>query len=200
MKKKKVHLEDLIIDLLERHPESRVSEEALMSAFKLPPEKGRQRFERALDKLSKKKIIERKKGEVKLDHSKNNGNVVEGIFSGTRHGSGYVKVEGRDQDIRIPAKYTHTALEKDRVRVTLLPKHRRDRMEGKVTDILERGKKYFVGTLHKQSKNNYLVIPDEKSAATEFFVHPDNVNGAGHNDKVTFRLVDWVHPRSLPEA
>ncbi len=200
MKKKKVHLEDLILEMLQRHPDSWVSEDALMSAFKLPRKKGVQRFERAIRKLAEKESISVKKGKIKLKTSANNGKIVEGVFSGTRHGSGYVKVEGLDQDVRIPAKFTHTALDKDRVKVTLLPGRGKDRTEGKITDVLERGKRFFVGTFRKEGKNAFMIIPDEKSATVEFFVHPDNVNGAKDREKVTFRLVDWMHPRSLPEA
>lgn len=200
MKKKKVRLEDLILEMLERYPESWVEEGTLMGAFKLPRKKGFQRFQSALDKLASKDRIIRKNGSVKLNTSGKSSNTVEGVYSETRHGSGYVKVEGRDIDIRIPAKYTNTALDKDRVKVAILDKSRSDRTEGKILEVLERGKKFFVGTFQKESKSTYLVVPDEKSAKTEFFVHPDNVNGAKHNDKVTFRLVGWLHPRSLPEA
>lgn len=200
MKKKKVHLEDLILEMLERHPDSWVSVDALMSAFQLPRKKGVQRFERAMEKLAKKQKISLRNGKVKLKEAENAGKTVEGVFSGTRHGSGYVKVDGMDQDVRIPSKFTHTALDKDRVRVTLMAKSKSDRVEGKVTEVLERGKKFFVGTFQKEGKNAFMIIPDEKSAGVEFFVHPDNVNGAKNKDKVTFRLVDWMHPRSLPEA
>ncbi|MBP3192349.1 ribonuclease R [Natronogracilivirga saccharolytica] len=200
MKKKKVRLEDLILEILERYPESWVEEGTLMGAFKLPRKKGFQRFQNALEKLASKNQIVRKNGSVKRNTSGKSPGTVEGIYSETRHGSGYVKVEGLERDIRIPSKHTHTALDKDRVRVAVQNKSRSDRTEGKVVEVLERGKSFFVGTFQKESKNTYLIIPDEKSASTEFFVHPDNTNGAKHNDKVTFRLVDWLHPRSLPEA
>jgi ribonuclease R len=200
MKKKKIHLEDLILELLERHPDTWVSTGFLMGTFKLPRKKGRQRFERALGKLVKMNKIEFKNGEIRLNDSGKSQNVVEGIFSATRRGTGYVKVDQMDQDIRIPAKFTHTALDRDKVKVTLMPRPGRDRVEGKVTEILERGRKFFVGTFQKEGKNTFLIIPDMNSANIEFFVHPDNVKGARHNDKVTFRLVEWLHPRALPEA
>lgn len=200
MKKQKIHLEDLIVELLERHSDSWVAEESLKSAFKLPPKKGDERFNKAIKRLLKRNKITRKNGKLRIADAKQDGNTVEGIFSSTRSGTGYVKVADRDQDIRIPSRHTGTALDKDRVRVAILPKSRSDRTEGKIVDVLSRGKKFFVGTFHKEGKSTYLIIPDEKSAQVEFFVHPDNTKGARQNDKVTFRLVDWLHPRSLPEA
>ncbi len=200
MKKKKIHLEDLVLELLDRHPDTWVAVDTLMGAFKLPKKNGVKRFERALEKLIKKRKLIIRDGEVKLDTAGSGGKVVEGIYSITRRGTGYVKVEGMDQDIRIPAKFTYTALDKDRVRVSLINRPKSDRTEGKITDVLQRGKKFFVGTLQKEGKQTYLIYPDEKSANVEFFVHPDNIHNAKPNEKVTFRLVDWLHPRSLPEA
>ncbi len=200
MKKKKIHLEDLMLELLERHSQSWVERDTLRRAFKLPPKKGDERFNKALKRLLKRNKVVEKNGTYRIADARPDGNVVEGVFSSTRSGTGYVMVEDRDQDIRIPARHTGTALDKDRVRVAILPKSRSDREEGKIVDVISRGKKFFVGTFHKEGKNTYLIIPDEKSAQIEFFVHPDNTKGARHNDKVTFRLVDWLHPRSLPEA
>jgi ribonuclease R len=200
MKKKKIHLEDLIIELLERHSDSWVERDTLRRAFKLPPKKGDERFNKALKRLLKRNKVDQKDGQYRIADARQDGNTVEGFFSSTRSGTGYVMVEGREQDIRIPAKHTGTALDKDKVRVAILPQSRSDRTEGKVVDVISRGKKFFVGTFQKEGKNTYLIIPDEKSAQVEFFVHPDNTKGAQHNDKVTFRLVEWLHPRSLPEA
>ncbi len=200
MKKKKIHLEDLIIELLERHSESWVTRDTLRSAFKLPPKKGDERFNKALKRLLKQNKIAQQNDQYRIADARQDGNTLEGVFSSTRSGTGYVMVDGREQDIRIPAKHTGTALDKDRVRVAILPKSRSDRKEGKIVDVISRGKKFFVGTFHEEGKKTYLIIPDEKSAQVEFFVHPDNTKGARHNDKVTFRLVDWLHPRSLPEA
>lgn len=130
----------------------------------------------------------------------NKKQIVEGIFSGTRHGSGFVKVEGFRQDIRIPVKHTHTALEKDRVRVQVETSGGGDRAQGKITDILERGRDFFVGTFQEETNETYLIKPDQKSANIDFFVSPEKNNGAKNGDKVIFRLVKWGHPKSLPEA
>ena len=200
MKKKKIHLEDLIIELLERHSDSLVASDTLRNAFKLPPKKGDERFNKAVKRLLKQNKIVQENDGYRIAGGRQDGNMAEGVFTSTRSGTGYVRVEGREQDIRIPAKHTGTALDRDRVRVSILTKSRSDRTEGKIVDVISRGKKFFVGTFQKEGKNTYLIIPDGKSAQVEFFVHPENTKEARHNDKVTFRLVDWLHPRSLPEA
>ncbi|MDI6401700.1 ribonuclease R [Balneolaceae bacterium ANBcel3] len=199
MKKKKVHLEDLILELLERHSNSRFEKVTLMNAFKLPPKKGVQRFEKALQRLVKRGKIQMEGEYVSLSDTQKKDGSLSGVFSATRHGTGFVSVDGYDEDIKIPPRFTGTALDKDTVRISLLPHSKSDRTEGKVTEVLKRGKKFFVGTFQRE-KSTYLITPDDKSANIEFFVHPDQINEAKHNDKVTFRLVDWLHPRSLPQA
>ena len=73
MKKKKINLEDLILDMLERHPDSWFPTVALMGAFKLPKKKGGQRFQQAIEKLQQKDRILEKDGKIKLKEGKGNG-------------------------------------------------------------------------------------------------------------------------------
>src|SRR5699024_9365518 len=113
---------------------------------------------------------------------------------------GYLITEEFDEDIRIQSKHLGTALQDDVIKVELFNRGRGKRREGKTIEILERGRSMFSGTLRKQGKQNYLIKPDEKSAHTDFFVLPQNVQDARSGDKVAFELVGWAHPRSLPEA
>src|SRR5699024_6506369 len=118
----------------------------------------------------------------------------------SRCGTGYLIIEAFDEDVRIPSKHLGTALQNDLVKAELFKQGRGKRREGKIIEVLERGRSLFVGTLKKKGKNNYLIKPDEKSAHTDFFILPDHIQDATSGDKVSFELVDWVHPKSLPEA
>ncbi|MDZ7682432.1 MAG: RNB domain-containing ribonuclease [Fodinibius sp.] len=118
----------------------------------------------------------------------------------SRRGTGYLITDAFEEDVRVRSKHLGTTLQNDKVRIELLNKGNKDRQEGKVVEILERGSSIFVGTLKKQGKQNFLIEPDEKSAHIDFFVLPDKVGGASPGDKVIFELVDWIHPQSLPEA
>lgn len=122
-----------------------------------------------------------------------------GRISINRHGTGFVTLENYDEDIRIPGKNLGVALDKDTVKIKITG-NGRGRIEGKVLDIIKRGKNVYVGTLQKEGKHAFVIQPDEKSAHVKFFVKPDQTSGANPDDKVVFRLVNWVHPRSLPEA
>src|SRR5699024_3104638 len=148
-------------------------------------------------------IVKRKGGALQLADSGaagNSSNIVTGKIDISRRGTGYLIIEAFDEDVRIPSKHLGTALQNDLVKAELFKQGRGKRREGKIIEVLERGRSLFVGTLKKKGKNNYLIKPDEKSAHTDFFILPDNIQDATSGDKVSFELVDWVHPKSLPEA
>ncbi|MCC5933081.1 MAG: ribonuclease R [Balneolales bacterium] len=204
-KKKKVkELEAFMLGFLRKNTEYEVPEELLL---KTAQHTGGQvkALKRALDGLiDSGAVIRNNKGELSLakggtvEAARAEGQV--GKISINRHGTGFVTLEGHDEDIRIPGKKLSVALDRDIVRIRLQGTDRMGRTEGKVLDIVERGKKYYVGTLKRENKNAWLIEPDEKSAHTEFYVQPGNISGGQSGDKVIFKLLDWVHPRSLPEA
>src|SRR5699024_1382685 len=116
-------------------------------------------------------------------------NVVTGKIDISRRGTGYLITDRFDEDVRITSKHLGMALQDDEVKVELLSRKGRDkRREGKVLEVIKRGREIFVGTLIKKGKKNYLIESDEKSAHTDFFILPENINGAQSGDKVMFEL------------
>ncbi len=71
---------------------------------------------------------------------------VEGVFSATRHGYGFLTVTGEKEDFFVPAPKTGGALHGDRVRA-VLRKSRGERAEAEITEILSYGKETVIGTL-----------------------------------------------------
>ena len=73
----------------------------------------------------------------------------EGTVRMTRDGFIFVKVEGQEEEIFVKAIRTMNALDGDTVRVVVTRESGRNlRREGRVTAILERSKRPFVGILH----------------------------------------------------
>jgi len=203
-KSKKETFEDIILEVLQNNPEAHLPFDVLQNILQVQNKKDNNRLKSAINSLyDRNLIVKRKGGAIKLAQSRerSDNNVVTGKIDISRRGTGYLITESFDEDVRIQSKNLGTALQDDIVKVKLFGKNRRDsRQEGKVIEIVERGRTMFVGTLKKQGKQNYLIEPDEKSAHTEFFILPNNIGHAQPGDKVVFELVDWVHPRSLPEA
>ena len=207
-KSKKETFEDIILDILQNNPEAHLPFDVLKNILRVNGKKDNQRLKDAINSLyDRNLIIKRKGGAIQLSSNNSdneNGkdkNTVVGKIDISRRGTGYLIADGYEEDIRVPSKHLGTALQDDTVKVQLLRKKgRKSRQEGKVIDIVDRGRNIFVGILKKQGKQNYIIEPDEKSAHIEFFVLPNNIGDAQSGEKVVFELVDWVHPKSLPEA
>ena len=196
--------EHIILDILQSNPNAHLPFDVLQNILQVNSKKDNQRLKNAINSLyDQNLIVKRKGGAIQLSSNGSSGgkNTVIGKMDINRRGTGYVITEEFEQDIRVPSKHLGTALQDDTVKVELLGKSgKKGRRQGKVVEVLERGQSIFVGTLRKQGKQNYLIDPDEQSAHTKFFILPDNIGQAQPGDKVVFELVDWVHPRSLPEA
>ena len=202
--------EEIILDLLKNNPEKSVPFDVLQNVLQVSGKKDNQRLKNAINSLyDKNLIVKRKGGAIQLSpngdrkrrEKRGDKNVVTGKLDMSRHGTGYLVTDERKEDIRVQPKQLGTALPDDKVRVEIFKgRGHGGRLEGKVVEILERGREIFVGTLEKESENSYLIYPDEKSAQIEFFVLPENLDGAEPGEKVIFELVDWIHPRSLPEG
>ena len=62
-----------------------------------------------------------------------------GQLTGNSRGFGFVKVDGLEEDIFIPANAMNNAMHKDTVMVKLNPSSRGKRQEGEVVKIIKRG-------------------------------------------------------------
>lgn len=207
----KKKLDDQIIDTLKPHENHYVPEGLLATALQLESGNEQKQLSKAINRLTKRKILKRnKQGAIKLkkgvldkaDRDNGKGDETdefEGRFTSSRYGTGFVSISGFDKDVRIPRKKCGTALEGDLVKVRINPGYT-SKMEGNIVDVVRRGKSFYVGTFIEEQEGVYMIEPDEKSARTAFFVAPENISGAAHMDKVIFELVQWSHPRSLPEA
>lgn len=212
MSNEKNTFEEIILDILQKNPQSHLSFDLLQNILQVEDKKDNQRLKDAINNLyDRELIVKRKGGAIQLSPNGNgkekdkrerrDPNIVEGKIDISRRGTGYLITERFDEDVLVSSNQLKTALQDDVVKVKLSNKKGRGgRREGKVVEILQRGRDMFVGTLKKQGAQNYLIETDEKSAHTDFFVLPENINNAKNGDKVIFELVDWVHPRSLPEG
>ncbi|NGP86766.1 ribonuclease R [Fodinibius halophilus] len=202
-KSKKETFEEIILKILRKNPNAHLPFDVLKNILQINSGQDNKRLKSVINSLfDRNLIVKRKGGSIQLagNGQEQSKNTVTGKLDISRRGTGYLITDAFDEDVRIPSKHLGTALQDDKVKVELFSRGRKDRQEGKVIEVLERGKSIFVGTLNKQGKQNYLIKPDEKSAHTEFFILPDNIGYAQPGDKVVFELVDWVHPQSLPEA
>ena len=126
--------------------------------------------------------------------------VVTGVFSGTMRGFGFVRVEGRTEDIFIPEEATKDAFDKDTVSVRIKCEASGDkRAEGEVIAIIERGVTEVVGTFEK-SKNYGFVVPDNLKFSKDIFISKERSKGAVTGHKVVVKIVSYGSKRKNPEG
>lgn len=201
--------EDLIIDLLKNSPDHKMTREQMISILRLESNNEIKRLDKSLNRLSNKNNIDRKDNYILLPQKRNKrkkrsnsgSKTYEGKIDVSARGTGYVIVEELDQDIMVSSRDLGMALNDDIVRVEITGKDKRSgQPRGKLVTVVERGKDFYVGTLREVTKGNYVIESDTQSVHTNFFVQPENLNTAQDGDKVIFELLNWVHPKALPEG
>ncbi|MFY0682924.1 MAG: ribonuclease R [Balneola sp.] len=199
------NLEEIVIDLVKSSPSKSLQRDVIANALAINSKKEHRKLDKVIGKLDSKGILSRNGQQVQLrssgkKSSKKDSNLVEGHIQLTPRGTGYVIVEGMDQDIMIPSHDTGLCLPEDIVSVKITGKRNSGQPKGKVVEIKKRGKEFYVGTFKRTGDRTYIIEPDQKSAHVNFFVLKDNINGAHNDDKVLFNLKNWTHPKALPEA
>ena len=113
-----------------------------------------------------------------------------GTLDVTRSGIGYVIVENREKDIFIRPQDFNQALHGDRVRVKISRQGRSGRMEGEITEVIERKQSEFVGRLDL-NKDFGFFIPDKAKGTPDMYIPGNKLNGAKNGDRVVVRITEW---------
>ncbi len=123
-----------------------------------------------------------------------------GTFVSHPKGFGFVEIEGRDDDIFIPADFTNGAFHGDTVSVNIkVEKSGERREEGEVVQVLKRGIDTLIGTFQK-SKNFGFVVPDHKKLTKDIFIQNGKTNGAVNGHKVVVKILNWGREGKNPEG
>ncbi|KKT96757.1 MAG: ribonuclease R [Parcubacteria group bacterium GW2011_GWA2_45_15] len=126
-------------------------------------------------------------------------NPLEGTIRVTGKGVGYFPLLDGDEDLEIQPENLNAALNRDRVKVESLQKEILGRKQARVTEIIERHKTEFVGTLEEDDENFFLV-PDDKRMYRDIFVPFDSAQGASEGDKVQVKITEWPVPSKSPKG
>ncbi len=132
---------------------------------------------------------------TKIEKSK----VLTGIISVSEKGTGYVVVEGREEDIEIATEDLNTALNKDTVSAEIVGKFSSGRVRGKVTEIVERAKSSFVGILEQEGEK-YFCVPDDRRVYKDIEVSKESLMGAQVGEKIQVKIEVWSDPAKNPQG
>ncbi len=114
---------------------------------------------------------------------------LKGVLDITRSGMGFVIVSGSETDVLIRPADFNTALHGDTVKVRIKSDTGR-RMQGEVTDVLQRKRTEFVGKL-EMNKGFAFFIAQMDKPMPDIFIPLANIHGAKDRDKVVVRLLQW---------
>ena len=120
----------------------------------------------------------------------------QGVVDMASNGNAYVVCEDLDQDVFVPNNLLNKALHGDLVEVYVFPR-RREKLEGEITQVIERKRTTFVGVVQMQ-KNFAFVVPTDRRMYTDIFVPKEDCNGAEDGDKVLVRITQWTSRANSP--
>jgi ribonuclease R len=154
-----------------------------------------------LDDLAlSEEIMEQNRGKYKLnpENIKTLGaNVIVGAVDMKQTGKAYIITNELPEDIYIAPNNTGHALHGDKVKVRLFPARKGRRTEGQIVEIIERGKKQFVGIV-EVSKTYAFLIPDDVNIPVDIFIPISNLRGARNGNKAIAIITDWPEHSKNP--
>jgi ribonuclease R len=117
----------------------------------------------------------------------------EGTVSGHRDGHGFVQRDDGEPDIYLPPNEMRAVLHKDRVKARIVRHDRKNRPEGRVTEILERSANPIIGRLLQES-GVWLVAPEDKRYGQDVLI-PKGATGPAKPGQVV--VVQLTEPPAL---
>lgn len=126
--------------------------------------------------------------------------LYKGVFEITRSGMGFVIVSGLEKDIIIRPNDFNRAFHGDQVRVEITKGDiRAGRLQGKITQVIERKQKQFVGIV-EVNKDFSFFIPSSDKAIPDFFIPNQSLKGAKDGQKVIAKIVSWEGKDKRPKG
>ena len=123
------------------------------------------------------------------------GQVQEGIFRRKANGKNSFIPDGQDKPIFVSERNSQFAFDGDRVRVALMARRRNHIKEAMVTDILERARDQFVGTL--QVEQDFAFLVTESNVFTHDIMIPKKkLKGRKTGEKAVVRITQWPSKES----
>ena len=148
------------------------------------------------DHLETERIQETKDGSYKSNRVEEE---ITGVVDHVSSRFAYIKIGKDEPDIFIKGSDLGSAVDGDTVQIVIFPTRHGEHREGKVTKVIHRSRNRFVGKV-ELSKNFAFVVPDARKVHGDFFIYPENINGATTGDKVIIEVTSWSENDRKAEA
>lgn len=151
-----------------------------------------------LDRLVEKDVLI-KNYEKKFEHPAYK--TITGKLQGNTRGFGFVIPDDDlfQKDIFIAPKNLGGAFDSDIVKVDVFTNPEDDRPEGRIVDVIERGRNNVVGQFQR-SKDYGFVVADNDKLNKDIFIGSGNFMNASNGDKVVVEVTKWPEDGRNPEG
>lgn len=184
---KKKSIEKHIFEIISNHPSKSFSYKDIAKMLGLKDNGQKHTVMVCLTELKKMGMVnEVEHGVFKVV---TNGGFVVGKVDMTQSGSAFIISPDTEQDVFISPNKMNQALHGDTVRVYIYPYKGKKRPEGEIVEIIEEGKRQYVGTV-EMSPNYIFVIPDGKQMPFDIFVPMRYASDAKDGDKVIVKVTE----------
>jgi ribonuclease R len=183
----KKKLKNAILSALYEEPEKVVNYKQISSWLGIKDSEGRHLINVVLEELKDDEYLEQiSRGRYRL---KAKSGTICGVVELQRQGFAYINSDEVDRPILVSAHNLNNAMDGDKVRVHLYARRKKHELEGEVTEIVERAKTIFVGTV-EMSRNFAFLLPAGK-VGFDIFISKENLNGAKNGQKAIAEIIEW---------
>ena len=187
-------LRKLLIRFFESNPAQKFNHKQVCGALDIKETQLRKQLYDLLTELAKDGLLEAKGHQ---DFQWNDSTeFLTGYLDINMRGAGFVKVEGRDEDIYVAPEHVGNSLNGDLVKVKVQRKGKK-KWEGRIAEVLERERTQFVGTIQLNDHFAFL-IPDNLRTGTDIYIPKEKLKGAKNKDKALVRLTVWPDSAANP--
>ena len=185
-----------ILSVFRKSPKRPLNCKQIATQLGLNNKDGLPMVQKHLDILEEKgELQECQKGKYRL---KNQNGTVTGRVDMTPYGTAFVVSPQLEEDVFIASPNLNHALNNDLVKVALFANHgRRSRLEGEVIEIVEEGRREFVGIIERNSKYAFVIV-DKRYIPYDIFVANDDAMNAKNGQKVVVQIVEWPKKAKNP--
>jgi ribonuclease R len=124
--------------------------------------------------------------------------IIEGVLDVTQRGHAYVVSDKSKKDVWVEKRNLGNGLDGDVVKVMIIRRKGKN-PEGKVVEVVRRGREMFVGVV-RMIGNKVFVRADDRSVDVDFFIPAQQKDAVKHGSKVVIRLTRWDRGMEFPEA
>src|SRR5690554_5102061 len=183
----KKKLKNSILSLLYDKPGKTVNYKQVSSWLGVKDDESRRLVNVALQELKDDEYLEQvSRGSFRL---KARTGTISGIVELQRQGFAYINSEEVDRPVMVSERNLNHAMDGDKVQVMLYARRKKHDLEGEVTEIIERAKTRFVGTV-EMSQNFAFLLPSGK-VGFDIFISRENLNGAKNGQKAIAEIIEW---------